>query len=275
MPPTLVDGVEIYYESHGDGVPLVLTYCVGGNAGMWSEQIPAFAARYRCIVWDTRGHGGSQSPADPESYSVDRSADDLCGVLDHLGIDRAYIGGLSMGGGVAARFAVRYPERVKALMIFDSNTASGLPTPPAMRTYREQAIALCEAGDMDALADYVVEANPNYHVVGGPSSAQYARVRQMILSLNPIGFAHTMRALLRNDFPPERLAAITAPTLLIAGEHDPALEPMRVIHRHMPQAQFVCIPEAGHLANLDQPERFQQAVLDFLQRVEAGAAGRL
>ncbi len=273
MPTTLIDGVEIYYESHGDGAPLVLTYCVGGNAGMWSEQIPTFAARYRCIVWDTRGHGGSQSPADPAAYSVERSADDLCGVLDHLGIDRAYIGGLSMGGGVAARFAVRYPERVRALMVFDSNTASGLPTSPAMRAYREQAIALCEAGDMEALADYVVEANPNYHVVAGPLSAQYTRVRQMILSLNPVGFAHTMRALLRHDFPPARLAVITAPTLLVAGERDPALEPMRVMHRHMPHAHFVLIPEAGHLVNLDQPERFQRAVLDFLQRVETGVTG--
>ncbi len=145
MPQVQIDGVGIDYKSHGAGFPLVLTYCLGGNASMWSGQIPAFAESYRLIVWDPRGHGGSESPLEPEKYGVQRSAEDLRGLLDHLEIERAYIGGLSMGGGIAARFAVAYPERVEALMIFDSNTASGVPLSPERRAVREQTIALCEA----------------------------------------------------------------------------------------------------------------------------------
>ncbi len=269
MPQVQIEGVGIYYESHGEGVPLVLTYCLGGNASMWSGQIPAFAKPYRCIVWDPRGHGGSESPPEPEKYGVQRSAEDLRGLLDHLEIERAYVGGLSMGGDIAARFAVAYPERVAALMILDSNTASGVPLSAERREVREKTIALCEAGDMDAVANYFLQANASYHLYAGDSPEARQRLHEMIHSLNPIGFANTIRAMLQSDFPTERLAQITAPTLVLAGEQDPALEAAKLTHRTIPGAVWVTIPGAGHLSNLDQPQAFERHILDFLHDVSS------
>ncbi len=267
MPTVQIDDVNIYYESHGSGVPLVLTYCLGGNTGMWSGQIDAFSRRYRLILWDPRGHGQSQSPIDPSQYGVQRSAEDLRGLLGHLGIDRAHIGGLSMGGGIVARFAVTYPDQVASLMLLDSTTASGVPTSPAARQVREMTIELCQTRDMAAVADYFLQANPNYKLYVGDSPKGREHLRQMIVALDPHGFANTIRALLRADFPTERLAQITASTLVLAGEHDPAMEAVRLTHRNIPGAQFVMIPGAGHLSNLDQPERFQHHIVEFLQGV--------
>jgi pimeloyl-ACP methyl ester carboxylesterase len=267
MPTVRIHNVDIYYESHGSGFPLLLTYCLGGNTSMWSGQIDAFAKHYRFIVWDPRGHGQSESPSDPAQYGVQRSAEDLRGLLEHLGIGRAHVGGLSMGGGIAARFAVTYPERVTSLMILDSTTASGVPTSPAMREVRETTINLCEKQDMTAVAAYFLQANPNYKLYAGDSPVGRDRLHQMILALKPHGFANTIQALLQADFPTQRLARISAPTLVLAGEHDPALEAVRLTHRAIPGAQFAMIPGAGHLSNLDQPERFQHHILEFLQGV--------
>lgn len=268
MPVASVNDVHIHYESYGDGFPLVLTYCLGGNTGMWAGQIAAFSQRYRLIIWDPRGHGGSESPAEPARYGVQQSAEDLKGLLDQLGIETAYIGGLSMGGGIAARFAVSYPERVKALLILDSTTASGLPTSPEMCVVREKTIALCETGDMGAVTDYFLEANPNYHLHAGDSTSGREQLRQMIGSLNPMGFAHTIRAMLQPDFPTERLVQITAPTFLLAGELDPALAAVRLTHQTIPGAVLELIPGAGHLSNLDQPDAFEQKILNFLRGIE-------
>lgn len=267
MPRVQIDGTGIYYESHGTGFPLVLTYCLGGNTSMWADQIPTFAKHYRCIVWDPRGHGGSESPPRPEQYGVQRSADDLLGLLDHLQIERAYVGGLSMGGGIAARFTVAYPERVEALMILDSNTASGVPLTRERREVREKTIALCEVGEMDAVADYFLQVNASYHLVGGDSPAARERLHQMIRALNPVGFANTMRAMMQTDFPTERLAQITAPTLVLAGEQDPALEAVKLTHQTIPGATLKTIAGAGHLSNLDQPYAFERHILDFLHDV--------
>jgi pimeloyl-ACP methyl ester carboxylesterase len=127
MPRIQINGVHLSYESHGHSVPLGLAYGLGGNTGMWAGQIEAFSRQYRLMLWDPRGHGQSESPLHPDQFGLQTSAEDLRGLLDHLGIERAYIGGQSMGGGIAARFALAYPERVAALLIIDSASASGLP----------------------------------------------------------------------------------------------------------------------------------------------------
>jgi pimeloyl-ACP methyl ester carboxylesterase len=267
MPTVDNHGVKIYYERHGQGPPLVLTYCLGGNHTMWRDQIPVLSQLYELILWDPRGHGGSDSPPDAEQYGVQTSADDLKRLLDHLAFDSAYVGGVSMGGGIAARFAASYPERVAALMICDSNTASGIPPSEQMRTIREATIALCEAGDMEAVAAYYLTENPSYHLVAGDTPEGRARLRQMMLQLNPVGFANTLRAMLVSDFPTERLALISAPTLLLAGAQDPAMAAIRTTQTHIPDATLKIIANAGHLSNLDQPEVFANQILEFLQHV--------
>jgi pimeloyl-ACP methyl ester carboxylesterase len=136
MPTARINGINIYYEMYGDRFPLVFSYGLGGNTGMWAGQIDAFSRHYRFIVWDPRGHGSSDSPPEKEQYGMGISAEDLHGLLNHLDIERAVVGGLSMGGGIAAGFAVAYPERAAALLIIDSASALGLAMKPAMRQMR-------------------------------------------------------------------------------------------------------------------------------------------
>ncbi|MGE4220668.1 MAG: alpha/beta fold hydrolase [Alphaproteobacteria bacterium] len=270
MPLCRVDGADIHYEVHGEGSPtLVLAYCLGGNCTMWQPQLPALTQRCRVVLWDPRGHGRSSSPADAEAYGITRSAEDLRALLDHLGIARAVVGGLSMGGGIATRFAMLYPERTQGLLIVDSNTAAGRPVPDATRTAREAAIRMCAAGDMDRMADAFIAANPVYGLFAGDTPENRKRVRDMIRAMNPVGFAHTLRAMLRNEWETADLARIAAPTCVLLGERDPAEEAARLTQRTIPGAELAIIPGAGHLSNIDDPAAVQAAILRFLERAAA------
>ena len=123
---TTTDGVRIYYESHGTGDPLFLAYGIGGNAGMWRPNVHALAAHHRLVLWEPRGHARSESPADPTRVTFGHWVLDLKDLLDHLGLTHAVVGGLSLGGGIATRFALAHPERVRALVVVDSSSAAGL-----------------------------------------------------------------------------------------------------------------------------------------------------
>ena len=152
IPRAPINGVHLHYESYGNGFPLVLAYGLG-NTGLWAGQLEAFSRHYHVILWDPRGHGQSDSPPQREHYSLQISAEGLRGLLDHLGITHASIGGQSMGGGIAARFAVTYPDQVAALSIIDSASASGLPMSAATRAMRENTIELAETQGMAAVAE--------------------------------------------------------------------------------------------------------------------------
>lgn len=271
MPTVRVNDVNIYYESHGNGFPLVFAYGLGGNTGLWAGQIDALAQHYRFIIWDPRGHGKSESPPQREQYGQEISARDLHGLLDHLDIEKAYVGGLSMGGGIAARFALSYPERVAALLIIDSASASGLPMSAPMRAMRQKTIELAETQGMAAVADYAIEANPNLRTRAEASPEAHRRLRGMFLDLNPTGYANTIRALLDGTFPTEQLSTLTMPTLVLVGAEDPALAAARLTHDRIPGSQLVILPNAGHLSNLDRPAAFNSSILDFLRSVASAS----
>jgi 3-oxoadipate enol-lactonase len=266
MPTARINDIDIYYEDYGSGFPLVFAYGLGGNTGMWAGQIDAFSERYRFIAWDPRGHGGSDSPPENGQYGMQVSAEDLRGLLDHLQIERAFVGGLSMGGGIATRFAVSYPERVAALLIVDSASASGMGTKPEMRRMREKTIALAETKGMAAVADYIIEANPNLKSQAEASTEAYQRLRRMFLGLNAVGYANTVRALIDDNFSTDKLSMLSMPTLVLVGENDPALEAARLTHRNIPGSRLVVLPGAGHLSNKDCPEAFNAGILEFLEQ---------
>jgi pimeloyl-ACP methyl ester carboxylesterase len=268
MPRVPINGVHLHYESYGNGFPLVLAYGLGGNTGLWAGQIEAFSRHYHVILWDPRGHGQSDSPPQCEHYGLHISAEDLRGLLEHLRIERAYIGGQSMGGGIAARFAVTYPDQVAALLIIDSASASGVPMSAAMRAMRENTIELAETQGMAAVADCGITANPNLCTQAEAAPAARQHLRQMFLDLNPTGYANTIRAMLTEAFPTELLATLTMPTLVLVGDEDPALEAARLTHQQIPGSQLVILPRAGDLSNLDAPEPFHTSVLAFLRQRE-------
>ena len=264
---TTTDGVRIYYEEHGTGEPLLLSYGIGGNAGMWQPNVAALAARYRLILWEPRGHARSEAPADPTRVTFGHWVLDLHDLLDHLALDRPVVGGLSLGGGIATRFVLKHPDRARALIIVDSSSAAGLPLSVDNVVMRARSIQVVLEGGMDAMADFAIASNPN--VSGRLKLDPRAReeVFAMYRMLKPIGYANSLRALLQMDYIIERLPEIAAPTLLICGDEDPSLGPMRVIAEKIKHAEFVLLSPAGHFGNRDQPGAFNRAILDFMARL--------
>jgi pimeloyl-ACP methyl ester carboxylesterase len=264
------DRLKLYYEEHGRGTPLVLAYGIGGNADLWDVNVTALARQHRVVLWEPRGHARSDSPEDPARYSFARWALDLRDVLDHLGIRRAHVGGLSLGAGIATRFALRFPRRVRSLLVTNSSSAAGLPLSVEALLLRARSIEVTLTRGMDAMAEFAMAANPNVaaRLALDPSSKEefYAYYRR----LTPIGYANSLRALLAMDHITDQLSGITVPVLLIGGDRDPSLAPMKVMHRKIRGSRLVVLSPASHFANRDQPDAWNRAALAFLARCDAG-----
>jgi 3-oxoadipate enol-lactonase len=274
------DRVRIYYEEHGptdagaDGTPVVLAYGIGGNADLWDVNVAALAARRRVVLWEPRGHARSDSPEDPARYSFARWTLDLKAVLDRLGLRRAHVGGLSLGAGIATRFTLAFPQRVRSLLVTNSSSAAGLPLSVENIVMRARSIEVTLTKGMDAMAEFSMAANPNVanRLALDPSSKDefYAYYRR----LTPIGYANSLRALLAMDHITARLPEIRVPTLLIGGDRDPSLAPMRVMHRKVRGSKLIVLSPASHFANRDQPDAWNRAAVEFLERCDAGAHRR-
>src|SRR5438094_183229 len=156
------DGIKIYYEEHGRaGTPLVLAYGIGGNVEMWDVNVAALSAAHRLVLWEPRGHARSDSPEDPARVSFPRWALDLRDLLDHLRLRRAHVGGLSLGAGIATRFTLRFPGRVRSLLVTNSSSAVGLPLSVDNLVMRAQSIKITLEQGLDAMAQFAMRANPN------------------------------------------------------------------------------------------------------------------
>jgi 3-oxoadipate enol-lactonase len=268
------DRVRLYYEEHGRrGAPLVLAYGIGGNADMWDVNRDALAAHHRLVLWEPRGHARSDSPEDAAKFSFGRWALDLKTVLDHLGIRKAHVGGLSLGAGIATRFALRFPSRIRALMVTNSSSAVGLPLSVENLVMRARSIEITLTKGMDAMAEYAMAANPNLseRLALDPSARDefYEEYRR----LSPIGYANSLRALLAMDHITDQLPRLRMPALLIGGDRDPSLAPMRVMHRKVRGSKLVVLSPASHFANRDQPEAWNRTVLEFLARCDRRTRG--
>jgi pimeloyl-ACP methyl ester carboxylesterase len=213
-------------------------------------------------------HARSDSPADPARFSFGRWALDLRDILDHLCLRRAHVGGLSLGAGIATRFTLRFPGRARSLLVTNSSSAAGLPLSPDHLVMRAQSIKITLEQGMEAMAEYAMQANPNLterlKLDPGAREEFYEEYRR----LSPVGYANSLRALLAMDHITADLSKIRVPVLLIGGDRDPSLSPMRVMHRKIRGSKLVVLSPASHFANRDQPEAWNHAALDFLARVD-------
>ena len=218
---------------------------------MWAGNLPALSQDRRVIIWDIRGHGRSDSPEDPELYSESLSVDDMAGVLDTVGVERAVIGGLSLGG-LSLAFHLRYPDRVAALVLCD--------TGPGYR--RDEARNQWNTGTVERYAtDLEEHGSRPYAILRGDGLPAAQRPRP-----GPGGPGHHGPA----RFPGSRLAATPSRsrTLVLVGADDtPFLAAADVMTAKIPGATKVVLDGAGHAANIDQPEAFDQAMADFLAAI--------
>ena len=254
---TLGDGCRIAYRLDGpEGAPvLVLSSSLGASAGMWEPQLGALRSRFRVLRYDTRGHGGSDVP--PGATSMDRLGRDVLELLDALGIERASFCGLSMGGMIGQWLGVRAPDRIDRIVL--ANTASYMGPPSGW----QQRIESVRRGGMLAIADGVLERwlTPAFRA-GSPEAESV--LRAMLLATNPEGYTACCAAIRDMDQRPTT-HLIRRPTLLITATHDPSTPPACAdeLARAIPMAKLATL-DAAHLSNIEQPEAFSRAVLEFL-----------
>jgi pimeloyl-ACP methyl ester carboxylesterase len=184
------------------------------------------------------------------------------------------VGGLSLGAGIATRFTLRFPARVRSLLVTNSSSAAGLPLSADHILMRAQSIKITLDQGMDAMAEFAMTSNPNVTarlaIDPGAKDEFYAYYRR----LSPIGYANSLRALLAMDHITDALVRIRVPTLLIGGDLDPSLAPMKVMHRKVRGSKLVVLSPASHFANRDQPEAWNRAALAFLAKVDARSRRR-
>ena len=261
MPLIQSNGVELFYDLTGpDDAPVVVfSNSLGTTLEMWDAQVRSLASRYRCLRYDTRGHG--RSPAVAKPTTIDTLADDLAGLLEGLGIDKAHVVGLSLGGMTAQAFAVRYPERVEGLVLMA--TSAYMPPPEGW----DERARLVRAEGMATIVDAVLARwfTPDTATL---APEIVAPVRERFLRLDPLGYAASCLAIRDMDLR-DRIKAIAAPTLVIAGEDDPAtpLEMLEDIHSRIPGAALFIVPEAAHLVAVEQPDMVNAELRAFLARV--------
>ena len=250
MAEALLNGIRIHYDVVGSGPAVLFTHGYAATGRMWAPQAEALSDRYRIISWDMRGHGETESPADPQQYSEALTVEDMRCLLVHLGVERAVVGGLSLGGFMSLAFHLAHPEMVRALVLCDTGPGYRSAEPRAQwnRSAEKQAQAL-EAKGLAALGSGAeVRATGRYH-----RSAQ--------------GLAYAARGMLAqfDSRIIDHLPEIDVPTLIVVGEKDkPYLGASEYMATKIRGARLEMIPGAGHASNLDNPQHFNRVLRDFL-----------
>ena len=253
MPLIDRDGINIYYDIQGpeQGLPIILSHGHAAATPMWALQVTALKKNYRIITWDLRGHGRSDCPSDPTLYSVKHTVDDMAAILDTCGLERAVIGGHSLGGVMSFQFQLAYPERVLAMAILNSG--------PGFRNdrVREQWNQGCErtAASLERKGLAALSKSNEVH-------AEWHRDVQ--------GLIHAARGIMTHQDARmiDNLGNIKVPVLVLVGADDQEfLGAANYMARKIPNVRKEIIDNAGHAANLDQPEVFNALLMGFLEQL--------
>ena len=270
MPTAKVGDINIYYESQGEGEPILLIQGYGQYSGHWATLIPRFSREYRVISFDNRGAGRSDKPDIP--YTMKMMADDAKGLLDAIGVDSAHVFGISMGGMIAQEFALNYPDKLISLILgctFCGGTKAILPTPEALAFLTGPEMAKLSVEERARVtvpwlvAQEFIDKNPEAVELYVALTSKYP---------TPIhGFACQAQAIAAHDTY-DRLPQITAPTLVIAGDADRIIpaENSRIIAPRIKDAELVILENAGHGFFIDAEAETTRIILDFLRQHSRG-----
>ena len=244
------DGVNLYYEVHGEGPVILLTHGYSATSQMWAGQVAPLSKAHKLVIWDMRGHGRSDYPVDQNEYSEEKTVADMAALLDAVGAKQAIVGGLSLGGYMSLAFNATHPGRVKALLIID--TGPCYKKDEAREGWNKNAIRTAERYEKDGLGQL------------GDASAERRTARHR----DATGLARAGRGMLtqKNARVIESLPNVTAPSLVVVGEKDtPFLAASDYMAAKIPGAQKAVIPNAGHAANIDNPAAFNAVLEAFLR----------
>jgi 3-oxoadipate enol-lactonase len=251
-----VNGTELYYELHGsEGAPwLIFSHSLACTVRMWDPQIAAFKDRYRILAYDMRGHGQSAAPAGP--YTLEMLADDVLALMRELKIDRARYVGLSIGGMIGQHLALKEPKRFEKMVLADTGHTQ---TPETIKQWEER-IRIAHGQGMKPLVAGTME---RWFTPAFRDRPEAKRIAELIAATPVAGYVGCGQAIMKLNTT-GRLKDIKLPVLAITGEADAAAGGTKYIGEHLPGAKFVNIPQAAHIANIEQPEKFNQALREFL-----------
>ncbi|HEY7351050.1 MAG TPA: alpha/beta fold hydrolase [Ktedonobacterales bacterium] len=255
--------IHLGYDEWGAGKPLVLLHAFPCNRSMWAHQINALVqnGKRRVITPDFRGFGESDVPEGP--YLMETLADDIAALLDALQIEDCVLGGLSMGGYVAFAFYRAYSSRVRALILADTRPQADSQDRKAAR---EEMAQLAERQGSEAIAERQLPLMLTPETLQEPTGIT-ARLRAMMEAATPTGIAETLRGMALRPDSTDLLPQIHCPTLVLGGAEDTLTPPAdaHFMAERIPNARLAIISHAAHLANLEQPEVFNQALDAFLE----------
>jgi proline iminopeptidase len=271
---TTKDNVKLYYEEAGSGTPIIFSHEFAGDYRNWELQMRFFSRRHRCITYSARGYTPSDVPDDWKNYSYKHWASDVVAILDHLKIDKAHVVGLSMGGYTAVVLGMLYPGRLLSL------TAAGAGS-GSERAHTEEFRKACKATAEDFLKKGTAEVVKGYGVAPARISflvkdpRGFEEFNRMFSEHDAKGCSNTMRGFQAErpslyDFEAD-IRKIKVPALIVVGDEDePCLEPSFLLKQWMPTSGLVVLPRTGHVVNQEEPALFNEAVADFISRVDAG-----
>jgi len=271
----LANGIDVYYEEHGEGDPLLLIMGWGGNAATWRPQLRGLAERFRVIVFDNRGVGRTSAPF--ERYSIPQMAEDAVALLQALEVRRAHVFGVSMGGMVAQELALRFPEWVDALVL--GCTSPGSERAPGLAKLRGDVAEFhktAAAGGVDLgwFGEFMRLLWTERAISRADTSLQ-----DFILSLIRFpptvhGMKHQAEAVLAHDTY-SRLGEIKQATFVITGDDDPLIDPenSQVLAQRIPRAQLRVFEGLRHAFHLERPDEANAAVIDFIEDARRSPKG--
>lgn len=274
---TADDGVKLYYEESGSGAPILFIHEFADDIRGWEPQIAHFGRWYRCIAYNARGFPPSDVPGDVESYSQMRAVGDALAILDHLGIEKAHVVGLSMGGFCALHFGLNHPDRALSLVVGGCGYGA---EPGKKEQFRAEALITAKS-----FADLGMDETAKQYSVG-PTRVQFQNkdprgweaFAARLASHDAKGCELTMRGV-QAERPSlydlvDDMAKLTVPTLIVSGDEDePCLDPGLLMKRTIASSALVLYPRTGHACNLEEPELFNKSLHDFFTGVDQGRWG--
>lgn len=270
MPTVRVNDVELYYERHGAGEPLLFISGLGGHLGEVPYLIESYGRHVQFIAYDNRGCGRSEKPAD--EYTIAWFADDAAALIGAIGLDSAIVYGSSMGGMVAQELALRHPHRVRALILGCTTGGAVKGVPPASETIQQMVRNQSLSGDEALSAGWRLGYSDAY--IAANYGALLARSREASRhSAPPDSYMRQIVAAAKHDAW-DRLHEITCPVMILHGAGDvmiPAAN-AHLLKQHIPHAELRILAGMGHGYNLEAQEQADALVLDFVHRQRAGSA---
>ena len=274
---TTSDGVRLFYDSVGQGTPLVFAHEFGGNHWSWEPQVSYFARRHQCITYAARGYTPSDIPDSVEQYSQERAADDIIDVMSAAGIEKAHIVGLSMGAFACVHAALRHPERVLSAVAAGAGYGSEKEHQETFRQNSEQVARGFEERGADGFAPIYAESASRVQFQDKDPRG-WRLFADRLAKHSVLGAANTMRGVQMRrpslyDLKDE-LSSMQIPLLVVVGdEDDHSIQPGIFLKRTVPRSGLAIFPKSGHTLNLEEPALFNRTVAEFITQVEAGRWG--